>query len=171
MTPPSDDLSVPGILKALGFEPPPGYQITIVVPRTSALMTLLLLSDTRRRIVVIEKIAGQWRLPTMQMETPWDPSQTRPDVTDELNGIAQLSLASYSAVDGDGPPDTGWIAVTGIAARDAAGVIARTEADRHSAPVTHGGLFLNIVRGGWKERPRITVQTKDHRVFDIIRPG
>jgi hypothetical protein len=173
VTPSANDLSVPGILGALGFEPPPGYRVNTAVPRTSSLLTLLLLSDSRRRIVMIEKIAGQWRLPTMQMESPWDPNQPRPDVTDELNGIAQLSISRYSAAarDGDGPPETGWIAVTGIAARDAEGVLIRTEQDRHPAPVAASGTFVGLVRGRWRERPRLTVQTTELNFVDIIQPG
>jgi hypothetical protein len=177
MAPAVDDASVPSILNEVGFEPPPGYLVNTVVPRTSSLLALLLLSDSRRRVVIIEKIDGRWRLPTMQMESPWDPNHPRPDVTDELNGIAQLSTSRYSTADpawahaGDRAPETAWIAVTGVAAWDAEGVMIRTAGDRHAAPVAASGIFVGLVRGRWSERPRMTVQTTGLDFVDIIRPG
>lgn len=122
-------LSMAEILQRGNFDPGPGFRINTIVPRTETLLVLLLLSDSQRQVVMIEHSDVEWEV-VSRVGLHWDPDGLRPDVTQPVGGIAQLGTTRYApAQPGGGPPTSGWITVSGVAARDAEGVLAKTGSD------------------------------------------
>lgn len=158
--PGSSHISVPDVLALL--DATSREQVYAAVPRDDVL-GLLLLTETTRQVLIIERRDGQWSLPEARSRTPWRSRGQRPATTEEPMAIDQLAITQSAAGEPAGAPETAWLAVTGLAASDAELVSVRSEIDFYPAAVSPEGIFLALVRAPWRERPRITVTTKDQR--------
>jgi hypothetical protein len=166
-----DHISVPAILVEAGFIAEPGFHVHAIIPRSSTLLALFMLHESKRQVVMIERINGKWTPSTLQTQSEWDPVQARQNTSSSPQPISQLSLSRYAPATHDGsPPESGWITLTGVAALDAEAVIAKTALEVRPAVVTADGTFAMVVRGGWSERPRISVQTVDHDLIEMVYP-
>jgi hypothetical protein len=159
----SGHISVPDVVALLDADS--REQVFAAVPRDDVL-ALLLLGDSARQVLIVERYETQWVLPEMRTRTSWIFPTERPRFTEEPMGIAQLSI-TQSASRGVLSPVTAWTAVTGVAAHDAEIVSVRSDLDSFAAAVSSDGIFLALLRAPWRGRPRVTVVTHDQRRIEI----
>jgi hypothetical protein len=156
-------ISVPEVLALLDADS--RQQVFAAVPREDVI-ALLLLGETVRQVLIVERAKGRWTLPGTRTQTAWTYPSERPRVTEGPLGIAQLSI-TQSASPGDRYPETGWTAITGVAAQDAEIVSVRSDIDSFAAAVSPDGIFLALLRAPWRSRPRITVVTHEQQRIEV----
>ncbi len=114
------------------------------------------LESSRFLVICLAKEEG-WLAPTMVSGSTI--GSTRPELTQPPTFISDLN-SSQMAPPGLQRPAWAWIACSGIAARDATDIEVESSIDKMSAKVDSDGFFLALVKAGWGERLRVSIQTQ-----------
>lgn len=166
-----DDPSIQFLARrALTLLDQPNVQVRATVQRADA-AAVLLEDRSRRWFVISERSDGDWTLPSLVLGGRLPPIAARAVTTDASEPLRQSSSAQAGPVAAHStqPPQTGWWATAGIAARDVRRAIAASTIDEHSCPVGPDGLVLLLVRSAWRESPVITLRTDRGQVVDHSR--
>lgn len=113
-----------------------------------------------RRHVIVEKINGQWAVPTFIGGHGTQPPYVRPARAGQPPMLSERQIVKSGWPQPNGsPPIAAWCVVSGVAAMDARIVIVTTSDDEQRCAVPDDGFIAVLIYAKWGETPRITVGT------------
>lgn len=148
----------------------PGFRLIATAMRSDAVAALFHGDDRDvpvSRLIIVERVGGEWRLPQVVGGSPIRLEPRRPATVEWEPFVDFARIQSgWPGPDG-GRPSVAWMAVTGIAAKDVVSVHVGTAQDNVAADVSADGRFLALVRAAWRADPTIEVATMDGKTFEV----
>lgn len=145
---------------ALGLVPAAGGRVRGIAEREHAIVVAL---ETARRTlcrVIFLESSGLWRPPNMLSSGPV--GAVRPSVSSSRweHGIADLG-SNQVAPPGPERPETAWLAMSGLAARDALSIEVVSSAETVTVEPGDDGFFLTLLLARWGEHAQVFAHTSN----------